>query len=92
MYICINISSELFLTIIVFSFIANLAKSIGSRGSKALSRQEIEQIAPSFLWLLRDAILEPVNSRGQPCHFRDYLLEKVTITTDITLIKISIRF
>ena len=58
-----NICSEIFLTIIAFSFIANLAKSIGSRGSKALSRQEIKQIAPSFLWLLRDAILEPVNSR-----------------------------
>ena len=87
-----NICSEIFLTIIAFSFIANLAKSIGSRGSKALSRQEIKQIAPSFLWLLRDAILEPVNSRGQPCHFRDYLLEKVIITTDTKLIKISIRF
>ena len=57
-----------------------------------LSRQEIKQIAPSFLWLLRDAILEPVNFQGKPCHFRDYLLEKVTINVDMSLIKMSIRF
>ena len=57
-----------------------------------LSRQEIKQIAPSFLWLLRDAILEAVNFQGQPCHFRDFLLEKVTIDVDMRLVKISIRF
>ena len=58
-------------------FIANLAKSVGSRGSKSLNKEEIKQIAPAFLWLLRDAILEPVNAQGQPCHFKDYLIEKV---------------
>ena len=61
----------------VFSFIANLSKSIGSRGSEKLSEEEIKQIAPSFLWLLRDATLRPVNSEKKTCPFRDYLSEQV---------------
>ena len=65
------------ITAIVFSFITNLSKSIGSRGSEKLNEREIKQIAPSFLWLLRDANLKPVNSEKKPCHFREYLLDKV---------------
>ena len=42
-----------------------------------LTGKEVKQIAPSFFWLLRDALLEPTDDNGQSCHFRDYLLEKV---------------
>ena len=39
-----------------------------------------KQIAPSFLWVLRDALLQPVNSEGSPCNFRDYLLEEASFS------------
>ena len=44
-----------------------------------ISKEEINQTAPSFLWLLRDAFLQPENSQGSPCTFLDYLLEKVNL-------------
>ena len=72
----VSVYINCFLTYCI-SFIANLAKSIRSNSHKNLSREDVKQIAPSFFWLLRDVLLEPTDHKGRPCHFRDYLLEKV---------------
>ena len=69
-----TLRSVVFLTaVFVFSFIINLAKAISYRGSAAIN--SFKRIAPSFLWILRDALLRPVNSQEYPCSFQDYLLE-----------------
>ena len=60
-----------------FSFIINLAKAIASKGAEA--KNSFKRIAPSFFWLLRDALLQPVNSQGHPCNFKEYLSEMVSI-------------
>ena len=67
-----------FLTACVyFSFIVNLAKAIASKGLEA--KNSLKKIAPSFLWLLRDALLQPMNSQGHSCNFQEYLSEEVSI-------------
>ena len=43
-----------------------------------LDELKLTESNPRFMWLLRDVILEPTNSRGCPCHIRDYLLQKVS--------------
>ena len=34
---------------------------------------------PRFMWLLRDVILSPTDNKGNPCHIKDYLLQKVEL-------------
>ena len=36
---------------------------------------------PRFMWLLRDAMLKPTDKNERPCHFKDYLLQKVNSFT-----------
>ena len=51
--------------------------SIRSKADRNLNGNEVKQIAPGFFWLLRDALLKPTDRSGQPCNFKDFLLEKV---------------
>ena len=42
-----------------------------------VDENDISSINPKFMWVLRDAILEPTDRNNKSCHFRDYLIQKV---------------
>ena len=39
---------------------------------------QLSRSNPRFMWLLRDAMLKPTDKDERPCHFKDYLLQKVS--------------
>jgi len=66
--------------------VANLSKSIQVQAGQSAAGMEGVKLAdsnPRFMWLLRDVILSPTDKKGNPCHIKDYLLQKVLVLTMI---------
>ena len=62
-------------------YITQLIRSIKLQENKQIKPEDLKKLMPHFFWLLRDVCLTPTNSSGQPCSFKEYMLEKVLINS-----------